>query len=114
MSEETAIKLADALTEIKLEHEKVRKIGILAPTRDLLTKLTERGLYHPTRKKPIAKTDLTSLNDAEMITCFAQIMTGLLNYYQPADNLGEVKGLLEGLRKSCSLTLAMKHKKSTK
>ena len=36
----------------------------------------------------------------------------MLNYYRPADNLGEVKGLLEGLRRSCALTLAMKHKKS--
>ncbi len=111
LSEETAIRLADALTEIKLEHEKVRKVGILAPTRDLVNKLIERGFYHLKRRKPIAKASLTPFNDAEIILCFSQIMSGMLNYYRPADNLGEVKGLLEGLRRSCGLTLAMKHKK---
>ena len=39
-------------------------------------------------------------------------MYGLLNYYRPADNLSRVKGLIEGLRRSCALTLAFKHKKS--
>ena len=111
--EETAIRLADALTEAKLEHEKVRKVGVLAPTRDLVNKLIERGFYHLKRTKPIAKASLTPFNDAEIVLCFSQIMSGMLNYYRPADNLGEVKGLLEGLRRSCGLTLAMKHKKST-
>nr|YP_009720770.1 putative LAGLIDADG DNA endonuclease [Ostreobium quekettii]QGQ61982.1 putative LAGLIDADG DNA endonuclease [Ostreobium quekettii] len=111
--EETAIRLADALTEAKLEHEKVRRVGILAPTRDLVDKLIERGFYHLKRRNPIAKASLTPFNDAEIVLCFSQIMSGLLNYYRPADNLGEVKGLLEGLRRSCGLTLAMKHKKST-
>ena len=109
--EETAIRLADALTEAKLEH--VRKVGILAPTRDLADKLIERGFYHLKRRKPIAKASLTSFNDAEIVLCYSQIMSGMFNYYQPADNLGEVKGLLEGLRRSCALTLAMKHKKPT-
>ena len=113
ISEETAIRLADALTEAKLEHEKVRKVGVLAPTRDLVNKLIERGFYHLKRRKPIAKASLTSFNDAEIVLCFSQIMSGMLNYYRPVDNLGEVKGLLEGLRRSCALTLAMKHKKST-
>ena len=111
ISEETAIRLADALTEVKLEHEKARKVGILAPTRDLADKLIERGFYHLKRRKPIAKASLTSFNDADIILCYSQVMSGMLSYYQPADNLREVKGLLEGLRRSCGLTLAMKHKK---
>ena len=111
ISEETAIRLADALTEAKLEHEKVRKVRVLAPTRDLVDKLTERGFYHLKRRKPIAKASLTSFNDADIILCYSQVMSGLLSYYQPAENLGEVKRLMEGLRRSCGLTLAMKHKK---
>jgi hypothetical protein len=112
MSEQTAIKLADALTEAKLEHEKVRKIGVVAPTRDLVDKLVEKNFYHYKRRRPIAKASLTSLNDAEIIACYTSVICGLMNYYRPADNFNEVKGLLEGLRRSCALTLSMKHKKS--
>jgi hypothetical protein len=112
MSEQTAIKLADVLTEVKLEHEKVRKIGVLAPTRDLVDKLVEKNFYHYKRRKPIAKASLTPLNDAEIITCYSSVIYGLMNYYKPADNFNKIKGLIEGLRRSCALTLSMKHKKS--
>ena len=86
-------------------------MGILAPTRDLINKLRSQGFYHLDRRKPIAKASLTPFNDTEIILYYSQIMSGLLNHYRPADNLLEVKGLLEGLRRSCALTLAMKHKK---
>jgi len=36
---------------------------------------------------------------------------GLINYYRPADNLVKVKSLVEGIRRSCALTLARKHNK---
>jgi hypothetical protein len=41
-------------------------------------------------------------------------MYGMINYYRVADNFSSVKGLIEGLRKSCVLTLARKHKKRPK
>ena len=41
-------------------------------------------------------------------------MYGMINYYRIADNFYSVKSLIEGLRKSCVLTLARKHKKRPK
>ena len=41
-------------------------------------------------------------------------MYGIINYYRVADNFYRVKSLIEGLRKSCVLTLARKHKKRPK
>lgn len=111
ISEETAIKAADVLTEAFLNQERTRNIGLEAPLIDLIDKLIAKGFYHHKRRKPIANTSLTSLNDGEIIHCYSQVMHGLINYYRPADNLTKLKGLIEGLRRSCCLTLACKHKK---
>lgn len=111
ISEETAIKAADVLTNAFLDQSKVRRLGIEAPMIELIDKLIAKGFYHPTRRKPIANTSISNLNDGEIIECYSQIMYGLINYYRPADNLSKVKGLIEGLRRSCCLTLSRKHKK---
>lgn len=109
MSEETAIKAADVLTESFLDR--ARKVSIKAPLTSLIDTLASNGYYHPIRRKPSANIRLTNLNDSEIITCFAQAMYGLMNYYRPSDNYNNVKGLVEGLRRSCCLTLGLKHKK---
>lgn len=111
ISEETAIKAADILSEAFLNQERVRNIGVEAPLIELIDRLIAKGFYHHKRRKPIANTSLTNLNDGEIINCYSQVMNGLINYYHPADNLVKVKGLIEGLRRSCCLTLAYKHKK---
>jgi retron-type reverse transcriptase len=111
ISEETAIKAADVLTEAFLDQNRVRRIGIEAPLLELIDQLIAKGFYHHKRRKPIANTSITNLNDGEIINCYSQVMFGLINYYRPADNLVKVKGLIEGLRRSCCLTLAHKHKK---
>lgn len=111
ISEETAIKAADILTEAFLDQKRVRNIGVEAPILELIDRLIAKGFYHHKRRKPIANTSLTNLNDGEIINCYSQVMYGLINYYRPADNLVKVKGLIEGLRRSCCRTLAFKHKK---
>lgn len=112
ISEETAIKAADVLTEASLDQRRARTISIRAPIRSLMEKLAVKGFYHPTRMKPCSASFLLVLNDGEILDCYAQTMRGLINYYKPADNLPKVKSLIEGLRRSCILTLARKHKKS--
>ena len=111
ISEETAIKAADVLSRAFLGQERVRLIGIEAPILELINHFRVKGFYHFKRKKPIANASLANLNDGEIINCYSHIMYGLINYYRPANNFIRVKGLIEGLRRSCCLTLAYKHKK---
>lgn len=111
ISEETAIKAADILTNAFLDQKRVRNIGVEAPLLKLVDRLIAKGFFHHKRRKPIANISLTNLNDGEIINCYSQIMHSLINYYRPADNLVKVKGLIECLRRSCCLTLAFKHKK---
>jgi retron-type reverse transcriptase len=112
ISEEMAIRASGILTEEFLDQRRMRMVGINAPIASIIDNLTEKKFYHHKRKTPIANTSLSFLNDAEIITCYSQIMFGLLNYFRPADNFSKVKGIIESLRRSCCLTLAHKHKKS--
>lgn len=112
ISEETAIKVANSLADDFLKQEQPRLVSISAPIKDIALRLASKGFYHPVRLKPIANSSLTNLSDPEIIMCFGSLMRGIINYYRPADNLSRVKGLVEGLRKSCVLTLARKHKKN--
>lgn len=111
-SEETFIKAADALEEIRLERQNARYVGITAPMKKLVENLAAHGFFHPIRRTPVGNPKLYNLNDGEIIRCYAQTMYGLLNYYRPAHNYRKVKGLIEHLRRSCASTLANKHKKN--
>jgi retron-type reverse transcriptase len=113
VSEETAAKISGALLEVTLDQRKVRRPSIRAPISEILDSLVEKHFFHVVRRTPLGNIKLFHLNDIEIITCFAKIMHGLLNYYRPADNFIRIKGLVEGLRRSCCLTLATKHKKNT-
>nr|YP_010338938.1 putative reverse transcriptase protein [Erythrolobus coxiae]UNJ19010.1 putative reverse transcriptase protein [Erythrolobus coxiae] len=112
LTEETAIRAANALTELYLDQEKGRKVNVQAPLKNLFEKLAANGFYHPLKNRPIANSKLIRLNDGEIINAVSSVMFGLLNYYRPVDNFSKLKGLIEGLRRSCILTLAYKHKKS--
>jgi retron-type reverse transcriptase len=111
ISEETAVKARNVLKTAFVDQPRVRRIGIAAPLFELINQFIAKGFYHYNRRKPIANISLTSLNDGAIIHCYSQIMDGLIQYYRPVDNLIRVKGLIEGLRRSCCLTLALKHKK---
>jgi hypothetical protein len=111
VSEETAIKTTGVLKKAFLNQSSVRQICIAAPLLELLNQFIVKGFYHYNHRKPIANISLMNLNDGEIVYCYSQIMNKLINYYRPVDNLIRVKGFIEGLRKSCCLTLALKHKK---
>lgn len=117
IDEPTAIKAAASLGSVFLETtatDQPRKISIGAPLRTLSDRLASRGFYHPLKLKPCSNPKLLVLNDGEIISCYSSVMYGMINYYRVADNFSSVKGLIEGLRKSCVLTLARKHKKRPK
>lgn len=113
-SEETIYKEAAVLTEEFLNQKQVRRVGVNAPLKSILKKLTLKKFYHSKRNKPIGNLSLSNLSDVEIIQCYANLMNGLLNYYRPADNFTSVKSVVEGLRRSCALSLAIKHKKNLK
>lgn len=113
VSEETAIRVASSLSDDFLDQRQPRMISISAPIKNLAQRLASKGFYHPSRLKPTSNIRLLILTDAEIMNCYSSIMYGIINYYKPADNLSDVKGIVEGLRKSCVLTLARKHKKNT-
>ena len=112
--EEMIHKAAAVLTEEFLNQEQVRRIGVNAPLKSILEKLVSKKFYHPKRNKPIGNPSLSCLSDVEIIQCYSNIMNGLLSYYRPADNLTSVKSVVAGLRRSCALSLAIKHKKNLK
>ena len=114
IDEPTAIKAAASLRSVFLEKTQPRKISISAPLRTLTERLASRGFYHPLKLKPCSNPKLLILNDGEIISCYSSVMYGIINYYRVADNFYSVKSLIEGLRKSCVLTLARKHKKRPK
>lgn len=111
ISEETALKLAAVLNEIKLDSKSATAITINAPLRDITQKLVEKNFYHAKRLSPIGNIKITHLSDPEIIAYYSDIMHGLLNFYRPASNFHGIQSLVQGLRRSCHLTLAIKHKK---
>lgn len=111
ISQDMAIRLADTLTEAFADQRTMRYISIAAPMKTLFDKLATKGFFHLGRHKPCSNSSLLYLDDGEIIEAYATVMSGLTDYYRPADNFSSVKGLIEGLRRSCALTLARKHKK---
>lgn len=111
ISEETAVKATGVLKKAFLDQSRARQICIAAPLFELINQFILKGFYHYKRRKPIANISLMNLNDGEIIHCYSQIIDRLIRYYRPVNNLIRVKGLIEGLRRSCCLTLALKHKK---
>lgn len=113
-SEEMIHKATAVLTEELLNQQQVRRIGVNAPLKSIIEKLVSKKFYHSKRSKPIGNPSLSHLSDVEIIQCYSSLMNGLLNYYRPADNFTSVKSIAEGLRRSCALSLAIKHKKNLK
>jgi len=107
-------KASAVLTQEFLNQKQVRRIGINAPLKTIIEKLASKKFYHFKRKKPIGNPSLSNLSDVEIIQCYSNMMNGLLNYYRPADNFSSIKSVVEGLRRSCALSLAIKHKKNLK
>jgi hypothetical protein len=102
------------LTQEFLNQKQVRRIGINALLKTIIEKFAYKKFYHFKRKRPIGNLSLSNLSDVEIIQCYSNMMNGLLNYYRPADNFNSVKSVVEGLRRSCALTFAIKHKKNLK
>ena len=111
ISEDQTIEAADAITELFLEQEVVRKIAVYAPMEDIVGKLRTKGLMHPTKNRVCANQLMASLEDHVIVQCYRSTIYGMLNFYSIADNFAKVKRLAKTLKLGCLYTLARKHKK---
>jgi len=102
--------LAPELVKAELSSTTRVNIRVSADLKYMVNKLRLKGFFHATKDRPISNPYLANLSDAEIIKHYNSIMLGLLNWFSGADNFYAVKGIIQALRKSCALTLKLKHK----
>jgi len=102
------------LQDARVATQRVPRISVRAPIKDLFLKLRAKGFIHPTKSCAQGNGILTHLSDRELLVLYGSMMRGYLQWYSLADNLGRVKSIIELIRQSCAYTLARKHKKSTR
>ena len=112
ISKETISTSTKVFSEEFLNQKQLWKIVINAPLHIILEKLILNRFYHSKKTKPIGNPLLSNFSDIEIIKHYSNLMNGILKRYWLADNFNRVKNIVEGLRKSCALTLSIKHKKT--
>lgn len=91
------------------------KIRILFPVEDMKKRLRSLGLLHKVITRPTGINYLTSKKDHDIVSWYSLKANGLWNYYCCADNIWELKKILNWvLRYSLLGTLASKYKSSIK
>lgn len=88
------------------------RISLNAQIKVIVDRLRFAGFLHSKKNKASGNANLNFLSDCNIIKKYNFVIYGLLNWYSGAENFLQIKGLGLLLRKSCSLTLANKHKKS--
>nr|YP_010700506.1 putative group II intron reverse transcriptase/maturase mat2 [Strombomonas costata]WCH63589.1 putative group II intron reverse transcriptase/maturase mat2 [Strombomonas costata] len=83
-----------------------------APIRYLYEKLTILGFVHPKARRPIGNSKVLNFSDKFIVKVFGYFSYLILYWFRFVDNLGQIKKLIEFLRKSCLLTICRKHNKS--
>jgi retron-type reverse transcriptase len=102
--------LAPELVKAELSSTTRVNIRVSADLKYTVNRLRLKGFFHATKDRPRSNPYLANLSDAEIIKHYNSIMLGLLNWFSGADNFYAVKGIIQALRKSCALTLKLKHK----
>ena len=85
-------------------------IKVNADIKTIINRLRLKGFFHPLKDRPKSNSYLINFSDEEIIKNFNNVMMGLLNWFSGADNFYAVKRIVQVLRKSCALTLKVKHK----
>lgn len=103
---------AAVLSSVELNH---RSIRILFPKDAFLKKLRSLGIIHKVLTRPTGVRFLTPLKDHNIINWYSLKANGIWNYFCCADNIWDLKKVLNWiLRYSLLGTLAMKRKSSIK
>ena len=103
---------AAVLNSVKVNKRSVR---ILFPKNNFLKKLRVLGIVNKVIISPTGARFLTPLNDYEIVNWYSLKASSIWNYYSCADNIWDLKQVLNWiLRYSLLGTLAMKYKSSVK
>lgn len=99
-------------TSVKVDLIKIKSINIQvnANIKKIINKLRITGYFDVAKNKPKSNFSLINFLDLEIIKNYNIIIYKLLNWFFKSDNFCMIKGIVEALRKSCALTLKLKHK----
>lgn len=92
------------------------RLILLAPIKDLLVKLKNRGFVKRSRKGeffPIGKSNCIPLTHPQILNYYNSKIRGTLNYYSFVHNRIQLWSIVRFLHYSCALTLARKFKLKT-
>jgi hypothetical protein len=92
------------------------RLILLAPIKDLLVKLKNRGFVKRSRKGeffPIGKSNCIPLTHPQILNYYNSKIRGILNYYSFVHNRIQLWSIVRFLHYSCALTLARKFKLKT-
>lgn len=107
------IELAEEIALQSATKSSPRKVSVNAPINEVFAKLRLKGYIHPIKDRASGNVHLGFYTDSEIVKHYNSAIRALLQWFSGAGNLSKVKGLAQLLRKSCVLTLANKHKKSS-
>ncbi len=86
------------------------------PTDSILERMEERGYIKKLAKghRPISKASYTPLQDIVIVKHFQSVWRGIENYYSGCTNLEKLQYIHYLMRFSCAMTLAHRHRSSSK
>lgn len=87
------------------------EIVIMAPMEKVMKRLSQKG-FCDKNGKPTPKKGWTFLDEDQIINLYSSVNRGLLQFYRPVDNWGELTRLQYVLKYSLAKTLATKRKTS--
>lgn len=90
-------------------------LQLLAPMEVITQKLRKKGILQPSKALPTVLTTMLNSSDEAIVSYFASIGNGLLSYYRCCDNFLKIRRLVDHqVRWSALFTLASKHGCSAK
>lgn len=117
------IRVDTTIKQVKLKHYKTNKtytkrttgheIKFNLPINKVISRLQIKD-FCDHNGSPTSKPGWTVQTDTMIITGYNEILNGLINYYEPANNSESLRRIQYILKFSCLKTLAHKHKCSTK
>ena len=86
------------------------------PQKNLVKRLKERGYitYSHNRPRPISKSSYSPLEDHVIVQHFASVWLGIRNFYAGCTNHSQLQYVHYLLHMSCAMTLAHRHRSSSK
>lgn len=99
----------------RVKDDSVIPLQLLAPMEIVTTKLRKKGILQPSKALPTVLTSMISASDEAIVSYFTALGSCLLTYYRCCDNFQKVRRLVDHqVRWSALFTLGSKHGCSAK